>query len=147
MKTMSVNATPSAQDRFGRQLAARLDASAQSLSHDISERLRIARQQAMSQYRSAHARETALTNVGGGMAALGGGNEERGLWARLVTLVPLLALVAGLVAIQMLGADQLAEELAELDAAILTDDLPPDAYADPGFAQFLKARIDLVRKD
>ncbi len=147
MKTMSVDTTLSAQDRFGRQLAARLDASAQSLPHDISERLRIARQQAMGQYRAAHAREIALTNVGGGMAALGGGEGERGLWSRLVTLLPLLALIAGLIAIQTLGTDQVAEELAELDAAILTDDLPPDAYADPGFAQFLKARIDQVRKD
>jgi hypothetical protein len=26
-----------------------------------------------------------------------------------------------------------------VDAALLTDDLPPSAYADPGFAQFLKS--------
>ena len=30
-------------------------------------------------------------------------------------------------------------EVAEVDAAILTDDLPPAAYADPGFTQFLKS--------
>ena len=28
---------------------------------------------------------------------------------------------------------------AEVDAALLTDDLPPAAYADPGFAQYLKS--------
>ena len=28
--------------------------------------------------------------------------------------------------------------MAEVDAALLTDDLPPAAYADPGFVQFLK---------
>ena len=28
---------------------------------------------------------------------------------------------------------------AELDAALLTDDLPPAAYSDPGFLQYLKA--------
>jgi hypothetical protein len=32
-----------------------------------------------------------------------------------------------------------AHEVAEVDAALLTDDLPPSAYADPGFIQFLKA--------
>lgn len=64
-----------------------------------------------------------------------------------MSLVPLLALIAGLVTIQMAGTNQIAEELAELDAAILTDDLPPDAYADPGFAQFLKARLDQLQQN
>ena len=32
----------------------------------------------------------------------------------------------------------LRHELAEVDAALLTDALPPAAYADPGFLQFLK---------
>ena len=44
-------------------------------------------------------------------------------------------------------ADQRAEalraslgdyELEDEDAALLTDELPPAAYTDPGFAQFLK---------
>jgi hypothetical protein len=30
-------------------------------------------------------------------------------------------------------------ELASIDAELLTDDLPPDAYTDPGFLVFLKA--------
>jgi hypothetical protein len=38
--------------------------------------------------------------------------------------------------------NQRARELAEIDVAILVDDLPPDAYADPGFSQFLKVRLD-----
>ncbi len=147
MKTMSVTANLSAQDRYGRQLAAYLDASAQQLPHDISERLRVARQQALGKYREVQIRETASVSLGGGVAALGGGEDERGLWPRLVSLIPLLALIAGLVTIQMVGTEQIAEELAELDAAILTDDLPPDAYSDPGFAQFLKARIDQLRQD
>lgn len=147
MKTMSVTANLSTQDRYGRQLAAYLDASAQQLPHDISERLRVARQQALGKYREVQVRETAGISLGGGVAALGGGEDERGLWPRLVSLIPLLALIAGLVTIQMLGTEQIAEELAELDAAILTDDLPPDAYSDPGFAQFLKARIDQLRQD
>ena len=32
-----------------------------------------------------------------------------------------------------------ASEIAEVDAALLTGDLPPSAYADPGFVQFLKS--------
>lgn len=147
MKTMSATSNLSAQDRYGRQVAARLDAAAQDLPHDISERLRVARQQALGKHREAQARETATVLLGGGVAALGGGDDERRLWSRLGALVPLLALIAGLVIIQLVGTEQIAEELAEIDAAILTDDLPPDAYADPGFAQFLKARIDQLRQD
>ncbi|MDP3699542.1 MAG: DUF3619 family protein [Hylemonella sp.] len=147
MKTMSATANLSAQDRYGRQLAARLDAAAQDLPHDISERLRVARQQALSKYREVQVRETATILLGGGVAALGGGDDERRLWPRLASLIPLLALIAGLVLIQMVGTEQIAEDLAEIDAAILTDDLPPDAYADPGFAQFLKSRIDQLRQD
>lgn len=147
MKTMSATDNLSAQDRYGLRLAACLDAAAQDLPHDISERLRVARQQALGRYRDVQVRETATISVGGGVAALGGGEDERGLWSGLVSLIPLLALIAGLVLIQMVGTEQIAEELAELDAAILTDDLPPDAYADPGFAQFLRARTDQLRQD
>jgi len=47
-------------------------------------------------------------------------------------------LVFGLIAINVIQDDKRANELAEIDAALLTDDLPPAAYADPGFSQFLK---------
>lgn len=140
------HANLSGQDRFGRQLAACLDASAEQLPHDISERLRVARLQALGKLREVQVRETAPVLLGGGVAALGGG-DERGLWPRLVALIPLLALIAGLVAIQMFGTDKTAQNLAEIDSAILTDDLPPDAYADPGFAQFLKARVNQLQQD
>lgn len=146
MKQMSMNANLSAQDRFGRQLAACLDASAERLPHDITERLRVARLQALGKLREVQAREAAPVLLGGGVAALGGG-DDRGLWPRLVSLIPLLALIAGLVAIQVFGTDQMAQDLAEIDSAILTDDLPPDAYADPGFAQFLKTRINQLQQD
>jgi hypothetical protein len=46
--------------------------------------------------------------------------------------------VAGLIVITTLQEDNRTDELAEVDAALLTDDLPPAAYTDPGFAQFLK---------
>jgi len=110
------------------------------------ERLRVARLQAMGKYREVRALETAPVSVGGGAAALNGG-EDGGLWPRLVSLIPLMALIAGLVAIQVFGTDQIAQELADIDSAILTDDLPPDAYTDPGFAQFLKARLDQLKQD
>ena len=36
------------------------------------------------------------------------------------------------------------QDLAVLDTAILTDEVPPNAYADSGFLAFLKANRDLV---
>jgi hypothetical protein len=145
MKPMSIDSKLSAVDRLGRRMAARLDASAQELPHDISERLRVARLQALDRYRAA-VPAMAAVSTSGAAAMLTGGEEERGFWPRLVSLIPLLALLAGLVALQIQGDDSLTEELAAIDAAILTDDLPPQAYADPGFAQFLKSRLQ-ARKD
>lgn len=139
MKPMSIDNRISAVDRLGRRLAARLDASTQELPHDISERLRVARLQAMDRYRATAPAVTAISSSGG--ALLAGGDEGRGFWPRLASLIPLLALLVGLVALQIQGDDSLTEELAAIDAAILTDDLPPQAYADPGFAQFLKSRL------
>jgi hypothetical protein len=49
-----------------------------------------------------------------------------------------LALIAGLISINLIQNDNRANDLAEVDAALLTDDLPTAAFTDPGFAQFLK---------
>lgn len=144
---MSIDSEVSAKDRFGRRVAARLDASAQDLPHDITERLRVARLQALARHRVVQQPTLAALGSAGGAAVLAGGDNGRGLWPRLAALIPLLALVAGLVALQILGSDEFTEELAEIDAAILTDDLPPDAYVDPGFAQFLRNRLNVLQQD
>jgi hypothetical protein len=52
-----------------------------------------------------------------------------------------LALVAGLLAIDVLQEQNRADELAEVDAELLTDDLPPEAFTDPGFMRFLSAKV------
>lgn len=128
-------------DHFGRQVATRLSESAEALPHDISERLRIARMRALDKrVKTAPAIQSVSS---AGAATLGfGDSDESSLWQRLAALAPLLLLVAGLVLVNYLNNDHLAKELAEIDSAILIDDLPPAAYADPGFAQFLKSRRD-----
>jgi hypothetical protein len=37
-----------------------------------------------------------------------------------------------------LAEEKRSNELAEIDVEILTGELPPAAYTDPGFAQFLR---------
>ena len=128
------------QDQFGRRVAARLDAATLELPHDITERLRAARVQALSRRKVVALGEARAVQVSGGQATLGGDQRQGWGWGyRLATALPLVALVAGLVAIHMVQSDSRAQELAEVDAALLTDDLPPAAYADPGFVQFLKS--------
>ena len=56
----------------------------------------------------------------------------------MVSAIPLTALVVGLVVINISQDESSTNDLTEVDAALLTDDLPPAAYSDPGFVQFLK---------
>lgn len=128
------------QDQFARKIAARLSDGAGTLPHDISERLRAARMQALGQRKRVRMAQTAAAVTGnGGSAALRlGGDEGLNIWRRMAALVPLVALVAGLLVIDTIQNENRTNELAEVDAALLTDDLPPSAYTDPGFMQFLK---------
>ena len=126
------------QDQFGRRIAARLDAATLELPHEVTERLRAARVQALSKRKVAALGEARSVQVSGGQATLGGG-DRWGWWHRLATALPLVVLLAGLVTIHVVQSDTRAQELAEVDAALLTDDLPPAAYADPGFVQYLKS--------
>ncbi len=129
-----------AQDRFGLQFAARLSDAADELPYDISERLRAARAQALGKRKTALIQTTISVAVSGGAGVLTFGNEPLGWWGRIAAALPLVALVVGLIAINSIQNDSRANELAEIDAALLTDDLPPAAYTDPGFTQFLKLR-------
>jgi hypothetical protein len=129
------------QDRYALKLAARLSAGAQELPHDLSERLRVARLQAVSHRKVARvtrARLASNVSSNGNTATLSFGDEGWSLWSRLASALPLLTLVVGLVAINVIQNDNRADEVAEVDAALLTDDLPPAAYTDSGFIQFLK---------
>ena len=134
--------TPGAtEEEFGRRVAARLSAGNLELPHEIGERLRAARMQAVGRRKAVRQLRTASAVVAkGGTAALGGG-----WWTRIGSVVPLIALVAGLLVISAMQDDNRANELAELDSALLTDDLPPAAYTDPGFAQFLKTEAPSER--
>ncbi len=61
-----------------------------------------------------------------------------GWWFRIASVMPVVALVVGLFVIDQLHDSEQSAAAAEIDSALLADDLPPDAYADSGFVQFLK---------
>jgi hypothetical protein len=53
-------------------------------------------------------------------------------------LLPMAVLILGLIAINHWRDSQLAAEIEEIDAAVLTGELPLDAYLDKGFDAWLK---------
>ena len=145
MNTAPTPSQEAAAERFARRVSARLTDGSQDLPYDISERLRASRMQALARRKvlapgRAPARASApVVLAGGSSASLGaGGGEGNTWWNALVSAVPLIALVVGLFFISTVQDEFGANEIAEVDAALLTDELPPEAYSDPGFVQFLK---------
>ena len=129
-----------AAERFALRVTARQSSGPDELPYDIAERLRASRMQALAKRKASVQRTAPATVVvgAGHTATLGRGSEGGSWWNALVSAVPLLALVVGLVVINLAQDERSATDVAEVDAALLTDDLPPAAYADPGFVQFLK---------
>jgi hypothetical protein len=132
-------ATPDVlQTRFALRVTAGLTERSQDLGADLTERLRFAREKALERARAVRSAES-VPKVGvtrSGAAILGQGGA--GWWVRVASILPVFALIAGLVLIQRWQDDAQVSVAAEVDAALLSDDLPPNAYSDAGFAEFLK---------
>jgi chemotaxis response regulator CheB len=123
--------------RFAYRIAARLNERADTLDGDIAERLRFAREKALECARSARTAESrSVVGISVSGAALLGGST--GWWVKLASVLPLLALAAGLLLIQHMHQTAQISVAAEIDAELLADDLPPAAYSDAGFVEFLK---------
>ena len=117
--TMPANASPSQADQFGQRLSARLNKGAQNLAQ-------LAAQPGLV---SASQRHGAVLSIGGPLGA----------WAKLSTLLPAFVLFVGLFCIDAVQDQFRADELADVDLELLTAELPPVAYTDPGFVQFLRS--------
>lgn len=126
------------EDQLGRNIAARLNSAVNDIPHDITERLKAARMQALTKRKVVKLQVATGVTSRGGVASLHMGGDERSVWNRIASLLPLLVLIAGLFTIALTAEDRRVDEIAEIDVELLTDDLPPDAYTDPGFAQFLR---------
>ena len=126
------------EELFAKAVTSRLSEGTDNLSHEITERLKAARALAASRRRIVSVQTPVLVSVSGGEATLNWDDGE-GWWNRLASVLPLIALVVGLISIGVLQDEMRAKEIAEVDAELLIDDLPPQAYTDPGFAQFVRA--------
>lgn len=100
-------------------------------------RLQKARELALKHQR-AEQPATGLAWAGGVLGSFGG---LSGVSLRIV--LPLVVLVGGLLAINGWQQNLRVAEVEEIDALLLTDDLPLDAYLDKGFEAWLKKRSPL----
>ncbi len=75
-------------------------------------------------------------------AFAGGGTSstEFSFMQKMGVAIPLLALVVGLAGVYQVEEEQRIAEMAELDAAVLSDELPLTAYMDEGFNAYLAQR-------
>ncbi len=102
------------------------------LKNDTLEGLKAGRKRALERQRS-EARVDVLAWVGNVNGYFG---APQSLLQRFV--LPVAVLVIGLLAINAWQQTQAVQEIEEIDAAVLTGDLPIDAYLDNGFDAWLK---------
>jgi len=128
------------QARLAGQFAAALSESVRGLPHDITERLRFGREQALSKAREVRLAAQVVSSPvlinSAGTLVLGGPAPG---WQRVLSVFPLLMLVAGMFLIDHWATREQVLAAADVDAVLLADDLPPAAYQDPGFIEFLRA--------
>jgi hypothetical protein len=135
VKHLTEPLTESQADQFGRNSIALLSEGAQILPAKIKERLYAARMKALSVRKAEKVlvQKPVLAGFTGNWSF-----GSHGRWESLGWIAPLVVLVFGLMAIAQWQNDSRINDIAEVDAALLSDDVPPDAYADSGFLAFLK---------
>jgi Protein of unknown function (DUF3619) len=130
----------SLEARLGARVAGVLSLNAQALPHELTERLRFGREKALARARELRVVSApVVVGVSGGGAALQAPSGFGGWWQRAASVVPLVLLVAGFVMIDRWLVHEQVLTAADIDAQILADDLPPAAYSDPGFVEFLRS--------
>ncbi len=149
-----MNRTLSTQERlearFAYKVAASLQEAADKAPHDITERLKAARHQALAvRKKPALQTQTAQSvNVSrsgsGATASLGGPFSVDGWGYRLTYILPALALAWGLWTVMQapqVQAPDAGSAFAEIDAEVLADELPPVAFLESGFTAFAKNEV------
>ncbi len=131
------------EEEFGKKLKTYLDQGSADLRSGVGYSLQQARAAALArascQAQAAEGRVFVGTH---GMAGVGGarspGGLGRPLYAQPRIWLALAILVAAMIGYQQWNAWADLAELEDLDAQILTSDLPIDAYLDRGFQLWLK---------
>ena len=85
-----------------------------------------------------------VLSAGDGTAILGFSRSR--WWQKIASVLPVAALIGGLLLIEDWQTRSQISVAAEVDAALLGDDLPINAYSDPGFLEFLKTPAGRIRQ-
>ena len=135
MKHFEDQLTQTQVDQFGQASAALLRQGTQSIPQSVKDRLYAARMKALSVRKPEKIRIQKQVLAGISRNWTSGSN---GIWDTVGWVAPLVVLVFGLIGIAQWQDESRINDIAEVDAALLSDDVPPDAYADSGFMAFLK---------
>jgi hypothetical protein len=118
------------------KIVRRLNQGAEHLDEAARERLLAARTAALSHYKDKAEAVWSLVAAGQVVARL---TEHRMFGMRY--LIPIAALVLGLIGVVYWQVPGPANDSAEVDVGLLTDDLPINAYLDRGFDSWLKRSL------
>jgi hypothetical protein len=135
------------QDRIGSAVRECLDGSTAQLPSRVTDRLYLARLAAMAARKQEFVPQ--LERVLRPQLALnqgGNSNQYSSNWSRLSWFAPFIVLALGLLAIAEWQQDARINDIAAVDIALLSDDVPPDAYMDSGFLAFLKLSSNAKRE-
>ena len=141
MKSTSHHQMP--EEYFGKLIVSQLEIGKQQLPYEIAERLRAARTRALASRRVVQQVFVTASDAqlqADGSVRMPFPSKANDFYNMLVSFIPLICLAAGLMMLYEFHNDESAMELAEIDSALLIDDLPPQAYADPAFIDFLKIK-------
>ncbi len=69
-------------------------------------------------------------------------NEPLSWIGRMSLAIPVIVVVIGLIGIYQAEQQQRISEIADIDVAVLADELPLTAYLDHGFNAYLAKRVD-----
>lgn len=127
----------SADVEFAYKIRRALNESAENLSTPTLDRLAQARALALSRKKATPSAVLALRGILAGNSGLSLGQAPSWLM-KFSIMIPLLVLIVGMFTIYEYQQQEQADELADIDVAVLADELPPDAYLDNGFSAYLK---------
>jgi hypothetical protein len=112
-----------------------LDSGAAAIKTGTAYKLQLAREQALARLAEPeHASQLVMSSASGGTF---GGNRPVRMLSDVRVWVGILLIVGGTLYYQYWKTAQQTRELVETDAAILTSDLPIEAYVDRGFQNWL----------
>ena len=127
---------------FAKKIVTFLDQGTAELKPGTAYRLQLARQEALA--RLADPKRAAELQLAGAHALSGSGTSgaDRRFWASGRLWMGIALIIAVGIGVQQWQAYTQLKELEETDLAILSSDLPIDAYLDRGFQNWLKHAVD-----